>query len=150
MRRLSSLVVLALVIAAPLRASANDLATVVDAYLRVQETLAADKTAGIREHATTIVTAAGRLGAPAQPLVAAARQLQGAGTLPVARDAFFGVTTALFKYADATKTPLGDEVRRAYCPMEKKSWAQKDGQIANPYGGSKMLRCGEFTDGRKS
>ena len=32
--------------------------------------------------------------------------------------------------------------------MEKKSWAQKDGQIANPYAGKRMLRCGEFTDGK--
>ena len=54
----------------------------------------------------------------------------------------------MFKYADTTKTSLGPGVRRTYCPMEKKSWAQKDGLIANPYAGKRMLRCGEFTDGK--
>lgn len=126
------------------------LSGVVDPYLRIQETLAADKTAGLREHATSIVSAAGKLGRPGERLVAAARQLQAADGLGPARDAFFALSSALFEYADATKTPLGPQVRRAYCPMEKKSWAQKDGQIANPYAGSRMLRCGEFTDGRKS
>ncbi len=122
----------------------------VDPYLRIQETLAADKTTGVRDQASAIVAAAAKLGKPAEGIAAAARQLQTAGGLEPTRDAFFALTSALFKYADATKTPLGPSVRRAYCPMEKKSWAQKDGQIANPYAGSRMLRCGEFTDGGKS
>ena len=135
----------------PVPALANPaVSAVVDPYLRIQETLAGDKTTGVRDQASAIVTAAGKLGKPAEAIVAAARQLQVASGLEPTRDAFFALSSALFKYADATKTPLGPEVRRAYCPMEKKSWAQKDGQIANPYAGSRMLRCGEFTDGRKS
>jgi Cu(I)/Ag(I) efflux system membrane fusion protein len=136
--------------ARPAAASQEALAGVVAPYLKVQETLAAEKTAGVRDHATAIVAAASKLGKPGEPLVAAARQLQTAGSLPLARDAFFALTTALFKYADATKTSLGPGVRRAYCPMEKKSWAQKDGQISNPYAGATMPRCGEFTDRKSS
>ncbi len=136
-------------LAAPAVAGSG-LDAVVQPYLQIQETLAADKTAGLRDQATALSSAAARLGKPGEGLVTAARQLQAAGSLTAARDAFFALSNALFAYADATGTSLGPEVRRAYCPMEKKSWAQKDGQIANPYAGSRMLRCGEFTDGRKS
>ncbi len=38
---------------------------------------------------------------------------------------------------------VGD-VKKAYCRMVKKFWLQKGDQIANPYYGSSMLRCGEF------
>lgn len=149
MIRASMLAALLVLSAAPALANPN-VAAVVDPYLKIQETLAADKTTGIRDQASAIVAAAGRLGKPAEAVAGAARQLQAAGGLEAARDAFFALTTALFTYADATKTPLGPQVRRAFCPMEKKGWAQKDGQIANPYAGSRMLRCGEFTDGKKS
>jgi Cu(I)/Ag(I) efflux system membrane fusion protein len=121
---------------------------VVTPYLKVQETLAADSTTGIGDQAAAIAKAAASLGPQGAEVVAAAAQLQSAGTLAAAREAFFALTTAMFKYADATKTSLGPGVRRTYCPMEKKSWAQKDGPIANPYAGKRMLRCGEFTDGK--
>lgn len=149
MLRVLSLVFACVLLSVPVAAS-QDMAGVVDPYLRVQETLAADKTTGVRDEAGAIVSAAGKLGKPAEGIVSAAKALQVAGSLAASRDAFFALTSALFKYADATGTPLGPDVRRAYCPMEKRSWAQKDGQIANPYGGARMLRCGEFTDGRKS
>lgn len=149
MTRALATVSLVLLLAVPALASPG-VSAVVDPYLRIQETLAGDKTTGVRDQASAIVAAAGKLGKPAEGIVAAARQLRVAGNLDAARESFFALSTALFKYADATRTALGPEVRRAYCPMEKKSWAQKDGQIANPYAGSRMLRCGEFTDGRKS
>ncbi len=149
MSRVLSFAVLVVLLASPALSNPG-VSAVVDPYLRVQETLAADKTAGIRDQAGAIVVAAGKLGKPGEGIATAARQLQVAAGLEPARDAFFALTSALFKYADATGTPLGPEVRRAYCPMEKKPWAQKDGQIANPYAGSRMLRCGEFTDRKKS
>ena len=33
---------------------------------------------------------------------------------------------------------------RAYCPMVKSFWLQKKGEIANPYYGKSMLKCGVF------
>jgi Cu(I)/Ag(I) efflux system membrane fusion protein len=149
MSRVLSFALLVVLLAVPALAN-QGVSAVVDPYLRIQETLAADKTTGVRDQAGAIVSAAGKLGKPAEAVVAAARQLQMAGNLEASRDAFFALSSALFKFADATGTSLGPEVRRAYCPMEKKSWAQKDGQIANPYAGSRMLRCGEFTDRKKS
>jgi len=34
-----------------------------------------------------------------------------------------------------------------YCPMAKASWVQHGSEVANPYLGSKMLRCGEKVGG---
>lgn len=147
MRAVVALLAVSLVTVA-LQAQDRTLAPVVEPYLKVQQTLAADSTAGVADHATAIARAAGALGPQAKDLVAGARQLQGASDIGSARDAFYALTTAMFKYADATKTSLGPGVRRTYCPMEKKTWAQKDGQIANPYAGRRMLRCGEFIDGK--
>jgi hypothetical protein len=142
---LAALVVAAAV--APVSAS-GALSALVDPYLRVQQALAADRTAGIRDEATAIASAAARLGRPAEGIVAAARKLQSAAGIAVARDAFFELTTAMFAYADATGASLGPDVRRAYCPMHKRTWAQKDGTISNPYDPS-MPKCGRFTDGKK-
>jgi hypothetical protein len=142
-----SSVVMLLSLVAP-QAFAQGLAAVVDPYLKVQVALAADSTTGVREAATAMVSGASALGKPGEAMATAARSLQQAGSLAAARDAFDDATTALLKYADSTKTPLGPGVRRTYCPMEKKTWAQKDGPIANPYAGKRMLRCGEFIDGK--
>ena len=127
-------------------ATASAITGVVDPYLRVQVKLAADTIDGVPGEASAIAAAAAKLGKDGTALATAARALQAAASIDAARDAFSNVTTALFAYADATRTDLGADVRRTYCPMEKKSWAQKNGEIANPYAGKKMLRCGVFTD----
>lgn len=119
---------------------------VIDPYLRVQVKLAADTVDGLAGDATAIVAAAAQFGKDGAALTAAAKHLQAATTIDAAREAFWNVTTALFAYADTTKTDLGPDVRRTFCPMENKSWAQKDGEILNPYAGKKMLHCGVFTD----
>lgn len=126
----------------------DTLAPVMGPYLKIQQMLAADSIAALGEHASEVSRAAGALGPKGAEIVSASKTLTGSGSLATARQAFSSLTTAIFKYADATKTPLGPGIRRTYCPMEKKSWAQKDGQIANPYAGKRMLRCGEFTDGK--
>lgn len=140
----SVLLVLALSLAG--LASAGDLKTgVVDPYLRIQAALAADTTAGVSQDAAAIAKAAVALGPAGTKLATAATELQRAADIASARASFWALSDALLAYGKATKTSLGPGVRTAYCPMEKKSWAQKDGQIANPYAGKRMLRCGEFT-----
>jgi Cu(I)/Ag(I) efflux system membrane fusion protein len=127
-------------------ASAGDLKTdIVDPYLRIQVALAADTVTGGPQEAVAIAKAAGKLGPAGAKLVDAATALQRAPDIAAARASFWALSDALLAYGKATKTSLGPGVRSAYCPMEKKSWAQKDGQIANPYAGKRMLRCGEFT-----
>lgn len=142
---LSALAVLLLMPGASF-AQDGKLAGIVGPYLRIQEMLAADSIQGLGEQSSEISRAAAALGPQAGEIVSASKTLTGAGSIATARQAFWGLTTAMFKYADANKVSLGTGVRRTYCPMEKKSWAQKDGQIANPYAGKRMLRCGEFTD----
>jgi hypothetical protein len=55
------------------------------------------------------------------------------------------ISDALIAYLKDTHAPLATGVRVAYCPMVRKSWVQMDGPLANPYYGSAMLGCGEFT-----
>jgi len=40
------------------------------------------------------------------------------------------------------KAELPDGMVVAYCPMVKSHWVQKDGEVINPFLGSKMLHCG--------
>lgn len=37
---------------------------------------------------------------------------------------------------------LPDGLVKAYCPMVKSYWLQKKGDVANPYFGKSMLKCG--------
>ena len=141
-------VVLVLGVGGRARAQDDALAPVVRPYLKVQEMLAADSIFGLGEQSSEISRAALALGPQAGGIVEASKTLTGSGSLETARKGFAGLTSALFSYADARNLSLGPGVRRAYCPMAKKPWAQRDGEIANPFYGKKMLRCGSFTDGK--
>jgi membrane fusion protein, copper/silver efflux system len=145
MRMVPGAFVVCLLVAAT--ASASEFASgVLDPYLRIQATLASDRTEGIGQQAAAIAAAAGQLGPNAAPIAQAAKELQGADTLAASRAAFGKLSDAIVSYARASGKPL-EGVRLAYCPMEKQHWLQRDGTIANPYAGKKMLKCGEFKDG---
>ncbi len=58
-----------------------------------------------------------------------------------ARDAFAPLSESFVNYRNAA---TGDKPAVAFCPMAKRSWLQPKGQIGNPYGGTKMPRCGQF------
>jgi hypothetical protein len=136
--------VLFLAWAAP--AAAADLSGVVTPYLRIEAALAADSTKAVASDAAEIAAAAGKLGPQAAPIAKAATDLQAGRDLDAARAAFWRLSDALIAYSRTTGSPLGAGIRTAYCPMEKKYWVQKDGQIANPYAGKKMPTCGEFRE----
>ena len=144
MKPLLILALLCLSCAAP--SGAADLSGVVTPYLRIEAALASDSTKGVASDAAEVAAAASKLGTQAAPVAKAATELQGAKDLAAARAAFWRLSDALIAYSQATRSPLGAGVRTAYCPMEKKYWIQKDGQIANPYAGSKMPTCGEFRE----
>ncbi len=48
----------------------------------------------------------------------------------------------LSKFMADQEIPEG--LAKAYCPMVKSFWLQKEGDIANPYYGKSMLKCGVF------
>ena len=113
-----------------------------DAYLRIHAALAGDKIAGIPADAATLGQHAKALGTGGDKVAAAARTIGGASDIKAARAAFGDLSDAMIALVNSGSS--GKDVRVAYCPMVKKSWLQKGDQIANPYYGSEMLRCGEF------
>jgi hypothetical protein len=77
---------------------------------------------------------------------AAASALQEAADLKAARAAFGKLGDALMQQAKDSGTPLGDDVKVAYCPMVQKYWLQKGEAIRNPFYGKQMSDCGRLSD----
>ena len=109
-----------------------------ESYLMAQEALAGDSfeparqaVAAMREH----------LDPEHAGLAAAAAAAADIETL---RAAFLPLSNALLD------SELPEGYRVAHCPMafdwEGAHWIQKEGEIANPYYGSGMLRCGVFVE----
>ena len=135
-----ALVLVALVVVAAPLGAAEVPAPLLDAYLKIGTTLAADKVEGVPAAAQAIAADAKKLGAPGAATLAAADKIAAAADLKATRAAFGDLSDAVIALAG---TAPGD-AKRAYCPMVKKYWLQKGEKIENPYYGSDMLRCGEF------
>jgi hypothetical protein len=118
--------------------------SIVDPYLRIQTALAQDRVDDVRASAGEIATAATSLGAPAMKIDTAAVQLASATELADAREKFGTLTDAMVTYMDGEHLKAPDGVRKAYCPMARKSWLQRGDTLANPYYGTAMPTCGEF------
>lgn len=129
-------------VALGLSAATDIPADVLDGYLKIHASLAGDSMDGVAAAAAAIAKAGKALGPAAAPTVEAATKIGAAADIKAARLAFGDLSDALRAWAgDGTG---GKDVRLAYCPMVKKYWLQKGDEIANPYYGSQMLRCGEF------
>lgn len=70
-----------------------------------------------------------------------------AGPLETAREAFRTVSHAMLQAATVARGPKSArELTHYYCPMVPGGggdWMQPGGELANPYWGEQMLRCGE-------
>ena len=137
--------------AAPTPASSHEATAaapreLIDPAVAIQESLARDSMDGVREMAAALREAAANIGAPAAAIGTAAADLAAETTLADARTAFGKVTDALIAYLHAERAAPPDGIRIGYCPMVRKSWLQKNGAVANPYFGSRMLTCGELTE----
>ena len=119
-------------------------ASIIDPYLKLQTALAQDRVDDVRASAGEIATASTALGAPAMKIDTAAVQLAAATELADAREKFGTLTDAMVTYMDGKHLKAPDGVRKAYCPMARKSWLQKGDTLANPYYGTAMPTCGEF------
>ena len=71
----------------------------------------------------------------------AAEKLAAAKDLKAARETFGELSRPMIRWREMA---TGERPKVAYCPMAKKPWLQDSEEIANPYYGSKMLRCGEI------
>ena len=119
-------------------------APILDAALAIHSALARDTMAGVAAQAAALGDAATTAQLPA--VATAAAELAQQKTLADARRAFGTVSDALVAYARANAGVRAAGIRIAYCPMARKSWLQRDGQVENPYYGNRMLACGELTN----
>ena len=127
-------------------------------YAKVHKALAGDSTKGVQAAAKKIAALAGKVnaksvtgkhakhyaGLPAK-IKAAAVKLSEAKAIDKQRAAFKELSRPLAMWVTMSK-PAGFNV--VFCSMAKGSWLQVDKQIANPYYGAKMLRCGEVVVGK--
>ena len=131
-------------------------------YLAIQTALAGDSIEGVVDHARAIEKSARDLSEPFVPAAAgvdgknadalkkalpdlalAASKLSQAGDIEATRKSFGSLSDAIIAYRGLVS---GDKPQVAYCSMAKQSWLQDGKKIANPYYGSKMLRCGSIVE----
>jgi hypothetical protein len=135
----------------------KSMAPILEAYLKIQNTLAGDGADGVEASAKAIakltkkVSAKGIAGAQAKHYQAlpatlhrAALALRRAKGLDKQREAFKSLSRAMALWVSISK-PVGVNV--VFCSMAKASWLQRDKSIRNPYYGSKMLACGQIIAG---
>jgi protein SCO1 len=125
-------------------ASHLTLTTIVDPYLKIQQSLNADRLTGVAEAAAAIAAAADRAGDAAAPVRSAAAAVHDAGDLAAVRAAFGTLTDAVLALAKNAEADLG-AAKIAYCPMARKYWLQTGETIRNPYYGQSMSDCGRFS-----
>jgi Cu(I)/Ag(I) efflux system membrane fusion protein len=124
------------------------------AYFAVQQSLAADEpppqtaVKNLSEALSRVSTMPETPNEAQQQLILA-QEASGrlSGSLADAREAFRTVSHALLKVATTIRGPKSaDSLVHFYCPMVPGGggdWMQPGGELANPYWGSEMLRCGE-------
>ena len=147
-------------LAAPATAATpTGFAAVLPHYEAIHAALAGDSIKDIANHAKTIELAAGVLATEFDATKAgvekdqagecrkllpeiskAAAKLAAATNLKTARSAFGELSRPMVRWREMA---TGDRPLVVYCPMAKESWLQASKNIANPYLGAKMLKCGK-------
>ena len=137
-----ALVMAATVVVAEAPKSATE--TLVAMYAPMQEALAGDSVAAVKEQAAKIATEAatavkaGGDKAALEAVVAAAKGMT-ATEIQALREQFKPLSMALAKMVEKQAV---DGHGIYFCPMADAYWVQKSGDVANPYYGKSMLRCG--------
>ncbi len=139
-------------------------ASILHHYEALWQTLAADSTDGLAEHAEGIREAADTiagdfgleragLAAGGDPEEAAAffsdiartaLYLGSVNDLDTAREAFYEISKTMVRLNEQRD---GDKLKVVYCAMARKSWLQRQEEIVNPYHGKSMSSCGEIVAG---
>lgn len=113
-------------------------------YLLIQESLAADSHQPAKQAAEEMTKAIEESSTEAglkAELLASANKIKDSKEISEARENFKTLSQAMVRWHAQAKPT---NVKVAYCSMAKGSWLQKGEDLANPYYGSKMLRCGEW------
>lgn len=142
-------------------APATDAFTAIDQhYQAIRLALLEDSTKGVSGHAARIANAASDLQAAPTAAKAGvadsdlsevtallpsitdrAKALADAKDIAAQREALKKLTQPLVRWHERL---TGEKTRLAYCSMERGAWFQPDGVLGNPYGGTRMPRCGTF------
>ena len=132
--------------------SETDFASMLSSYFTIQQKLAADDFEGAHNAAMELSrntgAAATTLGAAAPKMKGAATALVSAPDLSAARAAFLNVSDLFVAAVEKECASCTETVYLISCPMVKNDgtkafWLQKDKNVANPYHGSGMLKCGK-------
>lgn len=116
---------------------------ILSSYYAIHDSLAADTIAKINTWATRIEEEA-----KSPAIIKAAEPLTHAhhkNDIDATRDDFEALSNVLIAYVGAHRDQLKEMPLKAYCPMADAFWLQGEGELLNPYYGSKMLYCGKFT-----
>ena len=140
-------------------AKLSALGAVFDTYVQAQEELAADEAekahATLKSLLTQVMTATGDTGLSAaivtrlHTMHAALLKLGTAASIEVDRSTFHALSNEVLAIEQEHGNPLARPLQVIHCPMAfddtGASWLQAPGDIANPYFGASMLRCGAVT-----
>jgi Cu(I)/Ag(I) efflux system membrane fusion protein len=115
-----------------------------DAYLAIQQALAADSMEGVTANARAIAEAIQPVD---QAAAQAAMEIATATDIAAVRRHFATLSTRLIDLGTEHGLAAGT-ARVAFCPMafanQGAAWLQTGDTLANPYYGARMLRCGTF------
>jgi membrane fusion protein, copper/silver efflux system len=132
------------------------LQTLLENYIKIQETLASDSSEGVEKIAKIISTQSAKIhfthlsnqaqselkSFPAR-LKNTALSLAKEKEIKPMRDRFKAVSNLLVQWAKIEKLP---GIQIVHCSMANASWLQKTGPTRNPYYGKAMLECGEVQE----
>lgn len=143
MKTFGTILILVAALAATALAAGPEFTAVYPHYAAIQKALTSDTLDGVTEQAVSIAGLAGEQDAS---LAAAAGKVAAAKDLKSAREAY----AALSEQVIALRPAEGDALPVvAYCQMAKHYWLQDGKDIANPYFGKDMRRCGEVVPAAK-
>lgn len=129
---------------ASLKSAQQNTQSLATPYLAIQKSLSEDSFEGISKQALPLVEVVNNSEVEKglkEKIKTSAETLSKTTNLESARSEFKKLSQLMVRW-HATAKPEG--VKVAYCSMVKGSWLQKEEALANPYYGSKMLRCGEW------
>lgn len=129
-------------------------------YLKIQESLALDQTAGIQGLAKSIHEASKKLNLKDAPknfgdhyknvptqVQEASLKLTQSTSIQDIREGFKNLSRPIANWIEMGGPK---DVNVYFCSMAKASWVQKSKQVANPYYGQKMLACGELVEHKQA
>ena len=129
--------------------------TLLSPYFELQASLAGDDLAAAKANATALQAAIGK-GASAQKassikdLVSGTQNIVDSTDIKAARNAFHMVSKELGSIVDHVGTTGKSDVIKMMCPMafggKGGEWLQNNDDLANPYFGSMMYKCGSIVE----